>query len=562
MADYIGSRLSLISKSDIRYVGVLHEIDSVNSTVSLENVVSYGTEGRKGGDPSQEIPPSDQVFEYIVFRGSDVKDLRVEQGSAAGAQAPQQQPQQPRPQQHDPAILQSNAAAAAPQQQLNRPPGQQQQHQPLQQGASYGPRPGYGPPQGYGMPMQGYPGQFGAPPPFGAPGPYGMPPQGYPGQYAYPGQQMPPRGPPGTAGHPGQVPGQVAGGNVPQSQPQQQQQPVAEREAPRQPQQPPQQQQQQQRQAPPAQAPKPVESKSQQSSSQTPFFAAQPQNAFPDLPDDVAKAPQKTAGETGSQARVTPALPLPNQRNSAASVAQPLSFASAAAGAAGSATVDTITSGVAGLSASQQPSKRNALLEVDRKMKAPSQPAPPANGARQPQQQPQQILARSHNDGGRRGGSVAGGAPRGPPRGPPQPAVAAPVVVPDADFDFDSANAAFVKEKPATDGASEAAASQGDAVEEPKYNKKSSFFDSLSNESTERAERAAKLAAAREAGQPRGRAMRQEEREMNLETFGEDLAFSAGGRGGRGRGRGGRGGRGRGGRGGRGRGSADHAQVV
>ena len=73
-----------------RYVGVLHEIDSENSTVSLEQVRSYGTEGRKG-DPSLEISASDNVFEYIVFRGSDVKDLRVEQPKAP-APKPAQNP--------------------------------------------------------------------------------------------------------------------------------------------------------------------------------------------------------------------------------------------------------------------------------------------------------------------------------------------------------------------------------------------------------------------------------------------------------------------------------------
>lgn len=80
-----------------RYVGTLHEINSETSTVALENVTSYGTEGRKS-DPTEEIPPADVLYEYIVFRGSDVKDLRIEEAPAAKENKPPQVP-------NDPAIL-------------------------------------------------------------------------------------------------------------------------------------------------------------------------------------------------------------------------------------------------------------------------------------------------------------------------------------------------------------------------------------------------------------------------------------------------------------------------
>jgi Scd6-like Sm domain len=36
MTEFIGSKISLISRSDIRYVGILHEINSEESTVALE----------------------------------------------------------------------------------------------------------------------------------------------------------------------------------------------------------------------------------------------------------------------------------------------------------------------------------------------------------------------------------------------------------------------------------------------------------------------------------------------------------------------------------------------
>lgn len=101
MSQYIGKTISLVSNSNIRYVGTLHEINSEQSTVSLKQVRSYGTEGRRGG--VDEIPPSEGVYEFIIFRGSDVKDLKI-------AESPAPPPPQP-PQLNDPAILQQTAPA-------------------------------------------------------------------------------------------------------------------------------------------------------------------------------------------------------------------------------------------------------------------------------------------------------------------------------------------------------------------------------------------------------------------------------------------------------------------
>ena len=93
-ASFIGCKISLISKSEIRYEGILYTIDTKESTIALAKglcplhylgfyftnissylVRSFGTEDRVTDKP---VAPRSEVYEYIIFRASDIKDLLVE----------------------------------------------------------------------------------------------------------------------------------------------------------------------------------------------------------------------------------------------------------------------------------------------------------------------------------------------------------------------------------------------------------------------------------------------------------------------------------------------------
>jgi len=73
---YLNSNVSLISKASIRYEGTLYSINPQEATITLSNVKSYGTEERK---VDKFLAPKDTLFEYIIFKANDIKELIVDE---------------------------------------------------------------------------------------------------------------------------------------------------------------------------------------------------------------------------------------------------------------------------------------------------------------------------------------------------------------------------------------------------------------------------------------------------------------------------------------------------
>jgi protein LSM14 len=58
----------------VRYEGVLSEIDPINKAMTLINVKSYGSEGRRGG--VNEIPAAPEISE-ARFKVDHIKDFKI-----------------------------------------------------------------------------------------------------------------------------------------------------------------------------------------------------------------------------------------------------------------------------------------------------------------------------------------------------------------------------------------------------------------------------------------------------------------------------------------------------
>jgi len=63
-SQFIGSKISLVTKAEIRYEGILYALDLQDATISLAKVKSFGTEDRPTDRPS---PPKTKYSSLSYF---------------------------------------------------------------------------------------------------------------------------------------------------------------------------------------------------------------------------------------------------------------------------------------------------------------------------------------------------------------------------------------------------------------------------------------------------------------------------------------------------------------
>eukprot|EP00397_Hematodinium_sp_SG-2012_P001195 GEMP01001196.1.p1 GENE.GEMP01001196.1~~GEMP01001196.1.p1 ORF type:complete len:859 (+),score=166.19 GEMP01001196.1:66-2579(+) len=76
---YAGSKISLITTSDVRYEGVLCSLNAEETALSVQSVRSFGTEGRK----TPEVPKSNEIYDFILFFNKDLKMVTIFEDNGA-----------------------------------------------------------------------------------------------------------------------------------------------------------------------------------------------------------------------------------------------------------------------------------------------------------------------------------------------------------------------------------------------------------------------------------------------------------------------------------------------
>lgn len=72
---YIGKKVWLITKAQVRYEGTVIKLDKVERAMHLAQVKSYGSEGRKNGQG--EIAAREDTIDTVVFKIELVQNFEV-----------------------------------------------------------------------------------------------------------------------------------------------------------------------------------------------------------------------------------------------------------------------------------------------------------------------------------------------------------------------------------------------------------------------------------------------------------------------------------------------------